>query len=224
MSTKPITLLGLTGPASAGKDTVADLLVIHAGFSKLAFADALRAEVAEAYGIDPRTLTRRETKEDPTLALSLDRCTDLAFVGRILRSTVLPSSSEIHRARSPREVMQQWGTEFRRAQDPDYWVKKMSSRVRYYAQSGLCDKFVLTDVRFANEAALVRRIGTQLWQIKRPGTAPTEAHVSEVTGEEFSPDAVINNTHDMRHLQQLVLAQWWGYTAGLKVLRVEIEA
>ena len=36
-------IIGLTGFAGAGKDTVADLLVAHARFRKLAFADALRA-------------------------------------------------------------------------------------------------------------------------------------------------------------------------------------
>jgi hypothetical protein len=225
MSQKPFTLLGLTGRAEAGKDTVADLLVTHAGFCKLAFADALRAEIAEAYGIDVRMLTQRETKESPMAALALARCGDTGFVGAVLKHTVLPVAEAMASARSPRQIMQLWGTEYRRAQDPDYWVKKLTTRVRYYAQSSLCDLFVVTDVRFANEAALVRRIGAQLWQIKRDSLAAMEGgHSSEVSGDAFEPDAAISNNHDIRHLQQLVLGQWWAYTAGLKSVRVEIEA
>lgn len=43
-------LVGLVGPAGAGKDTVAGLLVAHHGFAQVAFADKLRAFVR---AIDP---------------------------------------------------------------------------------------------------------------------------------------------------------------------------
>ncbi|MEU7814057.1 hypothetical protein [Pseudonocardia sp. NPDC049154] len=43
-------LLGLVGPAGAGKDTVASLLTVEHGFARVAFADRLRAFVR---AIDP---------------------------------------------------------------------------------------------------------------------------------------------------------------------------
>ena len=40
----PIHIIGLCGFASAGKDTVADMLCASAGFARMAFADRLRAD------------------------------------------------------------------------------------------------------------------------------------------------------------------------------------
>ena len=50
------------------------------------------------------------------------------------------------------------------------------------------------------------------------------AHVSEVTGEGFAPNLVINNAHDMRHLQQLVLGGWAEREWGVPGVRVEVPA
>ena len=52
-------LIALCGAAGAGKDTVADMLPAR----KLAFADALYREVAEAWGVEQHVLRCRETKE-----------------------------------------------------------------------------------------------------------------------------------------------------------------
>ena len=78
-------------------------------------------------------------------------------------------------------------------------------------------------MRFEDEANLVRNLGGQIWQIKRPGCdVATGAHVSEVTGEGFAPNLVINNSHDMRHLQQLVLGAVAARDWGVKSVRVEV--
>jgi hypothetical protein len=64
-----------------------------------------------------------------------------------------------------------------------------------------------------------------IWRVTRPGcdVAPG-AHVSEVTGEAFAPDAVLHNTHDIKHLQQIVLGEFWAHDAGLASVKVEIAA
>ena len=48
--------------------------------------------------------------------------------------------------------------------------------------------------------------------------------MSEVTGEGFAPNLVINNAHDMRHLQQLVLGGWAEREWGVPGVRVEVPA
>lgn len=226
---KPFALIGLTGPASSGKDTVADLLVTHCGFVKLAFADPLKAEVSDAFGIEPLYLTRRETKEHPMTGLALRKCLSDGFVGRMVVNHLNGKDGpliDLDAPRSPRQIMQWWGTDYRRAQDPNYWTKQTSARISYMMRERLATRIVITDCRFVNEIDVVRFFyGGLVWQIKREGiSVPAGAHLSETDGAGFNPNAVINNDHDIRHLQQVVLGEYWAHDAGLAGLRVEIAA
>ncbi len=181
-------LIALCGAAGAGKDTVADILPAR----KLAFADALYREVAEAWGIEQHVLRCRETKETPQERLALFRCADDNFV--------VDSHFGDHWgvARSPRQILQWWG-DYRRAQDPDYFVKQMRPD----------GDTVITDVRFPNEAALVRQLGGQLWQIRRPGyEAGGTGHASDTDGSEFRPDVVLENFGSLDDLRRTVLDAW----------------
>ncbi len=226
-------IIGLTGYASAGKDTVADLLVTHAGFRKLAFADALKAELVDAFQVEPLVFTRPEYKSHPMAALALSRCTDPGYVGAALQHLAPQNagvviSAELALPRTPRETMQMWGTQYRRAADSDHWTAIVRRSIGYYISQCHERAFVITDCRFANEVETLRALGGWLWQIKRPGidagTTSEGAHASATEGAEFAPDAVINNAHDIRHLQQLVLGEYWALDAGLEGVRVEIAA
>ena len=53
-----------------------------------------------------------------------------------------------------REAAQKLGTEWGRALDPDVWVKALERRMRRAD-----DRFVIADVRFENEAEMIRRRG-----------------------------------------------------------------
>lgn len=55
-------LIGLCGFARAGKDTVAKGLVERYGFTRFAFADALRREVEEIYSVPSPGDTRKDAK------------------------------------------------------------------------------------------------------------------------------------------------------------------
>lgn len=159
MKSLSLIAVALCGYAGAGKDTVADLLVAHSNFRKLAFADAVRAEICTAFGIDSSFLTRQETKSHPITALALSRCMDPAFVARMVqvhprleRQALLDMAAP----RSPRQIMQWWGTEYRRADDALYWVKRMDQRLcNLFIREGV-RRVVLTDCRFANEVAYAR--------------------------------------------------------------------
>lgn len=228
-------IIGLCGLAYAGKDTVGDLLIMHAGFRKLAFADGLRGEVADAFHVEPIYFTRRESKDQPMEALALSRSTKLCYVGAVLAhlgttEPDVPTNEQLVRARSPRWTLQMWGTQYRRAQDPDYWVKQARGRIRYYMHDLGERNFAICDTRFNNEAAMVREMGGQIWQVVRPGvttaTTPEGAHASTNDGSAFAPDAVLHNDGDILALRQQVLGEFWALDAGLDSakLRVEIAA
>ena len=180
-------LIALCGAAGAGKDTVADMLPAR----KLAFADALYREVAEAWGVEPHVLRCRETKELPTELLAVDLCMDNGFREDFAKHwQALP--------RSPRQILQWWG-DYRRAQDPEYFVNRLQP----------VGDTVITDVRFPNEAALVRQLGGQLWQICRPGyEAGGTGHASDTDGCEFRPDVILHNSGGLDDLRRMVLYAW----------------
>lgn len=215
-------IIGLTGYAGVGKDTVADLLVTHAGFQKLAFADALRAEIAEGFGVDLSLLTDRHTKETPLPALAIVRG-PIAFrnafawaehqrVNRTAealgdeRVPLITGERWITQARSPREILQAWGTEYRRAEDENYWIRQLVQRAQFLLQSGV-SRLVITDVRYPNEADALRRFGAsvfQLWQITRKAAQRERAHSSATDGAQLRPDLTLHNDFEIRHLQGIV--------------------
>lgn len=225
-------ILGLCGFAGSGKDTAADLLVTHAGFRKLAFGDALKAELCEAFAVEASTFTLREWKATPMDALAFRRCTDPAYVAHALAHVAagrrVDVAEELAAPRSPRQTMQLWGTQYRRAQNRDYWARQVRSTIAYHVRELGARRWVLTDCRFENEVSMVRALGGRLWQIKRPGldggTSLEGQHESATDGSAFKPDAILNNSHEIRHLQQLVLGEFYALEAGVPGLKVEIPA
>ncbi|MDP9990418.1 hypothetical protein J2W28_000199 [Variovorax boronicumulans] len=226
----PHHLLGLTGHAGVGKDTVADLLVAHARFRKLAFADALRGEIANAFSISLDDLLKPHLKNVATVGLRM-RLAPRDFLAAVVLS--LSAAAPDHRTplsdawldepRSPRQIMQWWGTEYRRAQAPRYWTQQLINRLAYYRREGET-RFVVTDVRFDNEADSLRMAGGAIWQVIRPGHVGQveNAHISATDGARFEPVAVINNAHDVRHLQGLVLTEFVARDFDLDRSRVQV--
>lgn len=188
-------LIALCGAAGAGKDTVADMLPAR----KLAFADALYREVAEAWGVEQHVLRCRETKEVPLAVLEISACCDEVFAD-------FHSERGWECPRSPRQILQWWG-DYRRAQMPDYFVRRAEHEINMRWHLG--EDTVLSDVRFPNEAALVRQLGGQLWQIRRPGyEAGGTGHASDTDGREFRPEVVLENFGSLDDLRRTVLDAW----------------
>lgn len=200
MSATAPTLIGLTGPAGSGKDATADVLVKGHGFKKMAFADALRAEVCAAFSVPLDYLTDREAKEIPIRALALAQCYDDKFIDAVEKAV---GGLDHLAPRSPRQIMQWWGTEYRRSQSESYWIDRAIKRMGSLLIRR--QSVVVTDVRFANEAEALRSMGGAIWQVQRPGLQPVEGrHASAVTGDEFAPDKIVFNAGDLQHLQSLV--------------------
>ena len=184
-------ILGLAGQARCGKDTIANYLVKRYGFIKFAFSDALYREVQQAFGLPDQSLLRSaETKDAPQPELALSHCTDPGFLEAMkianLQSGTFDNPFHLDTTpRSPRWVLQRWGTEYRRAQDPNYWVHRAADFV-YGVQYGFTypehrpQFFVETGTRFENEREWITQANDgNIWHIHRDGiVAPGQGHSS----------------------------------------------
>jgi len=83
-----------------------------------------------------------------------------------------------------RRILQWWGTEYRRAQDPDYWTKAWSRKVE---QFDLANTHVLIDdVRFMNELNTIKSHGGLIIKIERPGFDGANNHASETSLDDYT--------------------------------------
>ncbi len=168
---KPLNI-GLLGHMGAGKDAAAALLSMR-GYQRLAFADSVRIEVAkcvmgEAFPVKLRLNQR------------LERDYRAATVDEVWTK---PTSARMRR-------MLQWhGTEYRRSQDPDYWIKATMGRLPSVG------RYVFSDVRFPNEIKAIRERGGVIWRIKRDAARDgIEGHLSESYIDDIVVDAEIDNS------------------------------
>lgn len=92
---------------------------------------------------------------------------------------------------SPREILQRFGTECLRERfSEDVWVKAL---FRSIERNGGWSRWVISDVRFPNEARAIQEAGGYVIRVNRPGNEPPNGHVSERALDEWKFDATILN-------------------------------
>ena len=177
-------LIGLAARARCGKDTVANYLGMSAGIARYAFAYPLKRGVQEMFG-----LTDEQTWNDD------------------LKEVVIPEYGM-----SPRQLFQLAGTEFGRDMvAQDVWVRRakveIEKRRREAVQpNSIVNGMVITDIRFENEAALIREQGGAVWHIERPGAPQVNAHSSEAGAAKHPDDIVLLNNGTIADLYAKVNA------------------
>lgn len=165
-------VIGLSGLKGCGKDTAA-LALIEMGWTRVAFADPLREML---WTLNP------------------------VVEGACRWQELLAAAGYDHAKKHPevRRLMQIFGTEVMRHQyGQDAWVNLMQKKINEKPGN-----YVLTDVRFNNEARMVHRFGGFMVRIERDGLN-ADGHASEAGIDEDLIDAVIQNNGDIEalHLQ-----------------------
>jgi hypothetical protein len=151
-------VIGVTGKKRSGKDEVFRAIAGNglAGVYRLAFADALKEELAEACRVSVQYI-------------------------------------EEHKAQF-RLGLQWWGTEFRRGLCSDrYWLDKAEHKFEVLT---VCEQpriVVFTDVRFPNEADLIKALGGKVWRVVRPGILASDPHPSEIAMDGYDCRNILNN-------------------------------
>ncbi len=148
-------IVGLTGKAGAGKDTVADFLVQKYGFVKVGLADPIKALLNARFGWEPEWWGDREWKEDAQV-----------FHGERMNP---------REAFSPRSWAQWLGTEVGRTLEPEVWVRLAKERIDAIVGESPNTHIVIPDIRFDNEVSLT----TVLLKIVRESSVAVLDHRSE---------------------------------------------
>ena len=185
-------ILGFAGKAASGKTTAAKHLAPWLDRETLIvpMAMVLRDEVEEflrccgaeeyvplVYGCQDDKL--RVFYIDQTKALQ--QCEKWAhFVAE--HSEIQDRSGQT--AVSVRRVLQWWGTEYRRAQDADYWTKAWERKISQYDLE--TQHILIDDVRFINELNTITGLGGMIVKIERPGFAAGGNHASETSLDGYS--------------------------------------
>ncbi|WP_313603914.1 hypothetical protein [Comamonas jiangduensis] len=198
-------VLGITGDHNTGKTTVAQLLQTHVDARAMAFSDGIYTEVAQAFGCSILELSDRLGKAQPQRLLALQHCTDKAFVQRSMQAH---AEGDLQTPRSPRQILEWWGSEYRRSQDADYWVKRTQHSINHYRCHNCHRPIVLADVYKLNEAELIRSLGGTIWRIERPGHEQRTTHATSTEHLQIQADLTLHNMGDIKHLQHLVLTHW----------------
>ena len=148
-------LIGLYSPApQSGKSTVASYLTEH-GYYNIPFAAPLKRMIRTflvqvGYGPDTIEHLITEGKEEKIPGIDV----------------------------TPRHLMQTLGTEWgRTCVHPNVWLQCWQTTATRYIKSDTpvaCD-----DVRFPNEAELIRSLGGELWLVERSSARRNTEHASE---------------------------------------------
>lgn len=163
-------VIGLSGYARSGKNSVGHILVNDYGFTPLAFADLIK-EAAALLELSVFTADHGAMPFGRVIELYGENAKD-------------PEVSDIRR------VMVDMGEGLRAILGHDIWVDPVVAAIRRRPY----ENFVVTDVRQSHEANALRHFfGAQIWRIEREGVVPAEP-VEAKTLNEFTSDIVIKNT------------------------------
>lgn len=168
------TLIGLSGYARSGKDSVARILNRLYGHEQISFAAKLK-----------------------TLALAIDPY--VAFPGsnkhRLSEALADLGPEDVKTIPEVRRIYQAVGNEVRNVLGENVWLD---------AALGDLDRnksYVVSDVRYPNEAIEIKRQGGVVYRVVRPGNFPANDHISEVALNYWEFDAFIVNDGDLVDLE-----------------------
>jgi hypothetical protein len=201
-------IVGLVGKKSAGKDTVGAILVERHGFVRVSFADALKRSAAALFDVPVETWDALKNRDDAVVILAV-------YEGVHARMTV-------------REFLQRYGTEaHREVFGGTFWTDVVEDKFRQNhttqgrSEPGKLERIVVTDVRFEEEAALVRKYGGMIVRVVRPSVEVGDTHASETVQESIIADFELWNGGTLDDLRSTIDFDVMG--AGLGGGRTEMS-
>ena len=165
--------LGLAGKKRVGKDTFANIVDDGSSVATFSFAEPIYAMLESAFGSLPRIGDGFEVDKD----------------------AVIPAAGK-----TVRELLQTLGTDWgRELVNNNVWVNIMEDYLSMrLAEGNLTPDYVIfTDVRFDNEAALVKKLGGTVIEIRNDNAPKGDKHASEAGVTPSLIDYVLHNNGSM---------------------------
>jgi hypothetical protein len=145
------------------------------------FADALKKMAGQIFGLTDAQMNDPMLKE---VLLEVPIEMDL-YIDAMCRETGLKIQPAKKLAKSPRELLQFFGTEYVRQAQDDYWIQRLLVDV-----SGL-QRVLVPDTRFLNEAKALKAAGGLIIKVFRIDLASADGHASETEMAQIEPDLLI---------------------------------
>lgn len=167
-------ILGISGKKRSGKDTFAERLVDAHGFTRIAFADPLKAVAAR---LNPLI----EVWPDEAGRVYGPGTTAVRpFYLRLRHILELAGWEQAKEVREVRRLLQNLGVAMREEVGMGVWVDAAMRRAR-----DVGGPVVIPDVRFNNEVLAILNQRGAVIRIERPGQESTDTHVSETELDEW---------------------------------------
>lgn len=177
-------IIGLSGYARAGKNTVADIL--GSDYRQVSFAEPMRQILLV---------------QNPIVDVGIDK---LKIENRpyTLQDVVLTFGWDYGKENYPeiRRHLQVLGTQVGREMFyENFWVDLAMKDVK------VGDDVVFTDVRFPNEAQAIVNLGGEVWRVNRPGVVAVNDHSSEHSLNDWNFHRIIENDGTIDELKEKIL-------------------
>lgn len=172
-------ILALSGKKGSGKDFLGNFLCQERNYTRIAFADPLKKAIEEIFSLNHDQLYGSDKEKE-----------------------------DIYWGVSPRWLMTTIGTEMFRdffgllmktkgiwseEEKANIWVKCAEKKIQVLREKGL-SKFVITDLRFKNEANWVKKNNGVIININRPQNTSSSDHISETDlSEEYFDHTFLND-------------------------------
>ncbi len=207
-------IIGFAGKAASGKTTAAKFLLEQETLpiEVVPMATVLREEVVEflrqvgaddhvslVYGDQQDKVTVFYIAEDQALA-ACEKWRDFLVAHAEIQDRQGMSAVTVRR------ILQWWGTEYRRAEDPDYWTKAWERKLTTIDLQAT--HILVDDVRFINELNVIKKLGGVFVRVVRPGFDGANNHSSENSLDDYQNwDLVIDNCGTLDEFKQKIVDQ-----------------
>lgn len=207
-------IIGFAGKAASGKTTAAKFLLeqdaLH--IDVIPMAMVLREEVVrflQQSGAEENVSLVYGDQQDKVTVFYIDEARALNSCDKwadFLKEHADIQDRTGQSAVTVRRILQWWGTEYRREQDPDYWTKAWEHKLTTIDLQSV--HVLVDDVRFINELNVIKKHGGVFVRVIRPGFDGANNHSSENSLDDYDGwNLVIENDGTLAEFKQKIVEQ-----------------